>query len=249
MNAARASASSAPLLQVDGVSLAYGPIVAVRDVSLSVPAGSVVAIVGANGAGKTTLLKAICGLIPLAGGSIRLGEADISTLPAHKRVQCGIALSPEGRQVFPDQTVADNLELGAYSRNLSPADMAAAIEEQFAFFPRLKERRNQPSVTLSGGEQQMLAIGRALMASPRLLLLDEPSLGLAPLIIKDIFRAIVRLRDSGMTILLVEQMANLALAVADTAYVLENGRVTMSGTGQELLRDPKVRAAYLGSGH
>lgn len=249
MTTASASAPSAPLLQVEGVSLAYGPIVAVRDVSLSVPSGSVVAIVGANGAGKTTLLKAICGLIPLSAGRIRLGGADISTLPPHKRVHCGIALSPEGRQVFPDQTVADNLELGAYSRNLSPAALAAAIDEQFTFFPRLKERRAQPAVTLSGGEQQMLAIGRALMASPRLLLLDEPSLGLAPLIIKDIFRAIVRLRDSGMTILLVEQMANLALAIADTAYVLENGRVTMSGTGQDLLRDPKVRAAYLGSGH
>jgi branched-chain amino acid transport system ATP-binding protein len=249
MMTAPAPSKPAVLLQVDGVSLAYGPIVAVRDVSLTVPAGSVVAIVGANGAGKTTLLKAICGLLPLSGGSIRLDDTDISTLPAHKRVKCGIALSPEGRQVFPDQTVGDNLELGAYSRNLSPSAMAEAIEEQFQFFPRLKERRDQPSVTLSGGEQQMLAIGRALMASPRLLLLDEPSLGLAPLIIKDIFRAIVRLRDSGMTILLVEQMANLALAVADTAYVLENGRVTMSGTGQELLRDPKVRAAYLGSGH
>jgi branched-chain amino acid transport system ATP-binding protein len=249
MTSPSASSPPAPLLEVQGVSLAYGPIVAVRDVSIAVPTGSVVAIVGANGAGKTTLLKAICGLLPLSAGSIRLDGADISTLPAHKRVGCGIALSPEGRQVFPDQTVADNLELGAYWRNLSQKDLDTAVEEQFAIFPRLKERRNQPSVTLSGGEQQMLAIGRALMAAPRLLLLDEPSLGLAPLIIKDIFKAIVRLRDSGMTILLVEQMANLALAVADTAYVLENGRVTMTGTGQELLRDPKVRAAYLGAGH
>ncbi len=249
MTSPSASTATAPLLEVEGVSLAYGPIVAVRDVSIAVPAGSVVAIVGANGAGKTTLLKAICGLLPLSAGTIRLDGADISSLAAHKRVACGIALSPEGRQVFPDQTVADNLELGAYWRNLPQKDLDAAVEEQFAIFPRLKERRNQPSVTLSGGEQQMLAIGRALMAAPRLLLLDEPSLGLAPLIIKDIFKAIVRLRDSGMTILLVEQMANLALAVADTAYVLENGRVTMTGTGQELLRDPKVRAAYLGAGH
>ncbi len=238
-----------PALEVEDVSLAYGPIAAVSGVSLHVPRGAVVAIVGANGAGKTTLLKAICGLMPVASGRIRFEGRDITAMPAHRRVTAGIALSPEGRQVFPDQSVADNLELGAYARSLSAPAMAAAMEEQFAFFPRLKERRNQAAVTLSGGEQQMLAISRALMAGPRLLLLDEPSLGLAPLVINDIFRAIARLRDGGMTILLVEQMANLALAIADTAYVLETGRVTLSGRGRDLLRDPQVRSAYLGAGH
>jgi branched-chain amino acid transport system ATP-binding protein len=238
-----------PALEVEDVSLAYGPIAAVSGVSLSVPRGAVVAIVGANGAGKTTLLKAICGLMPVASGRIRFEGRDITAMPAHRRVTAGIALSPEGRQVFPDQSVADNLELGAYARGLSAEAMAAAMEEQFAFFPRLKERRNQAAVTLSGGEQQMLAISRALMAGPRLLLLDEPWVGRGPRVINDIFRAIARLRDGGMTILLVEQMANLALAIADTAYVLETGRVTLSGRGQDLLRDPQIRSAYLGSGH
>ena len=240
---------SAPLLAVEDLRVAYGPIEAVSGVSFSVAPGDVVAIVGANGAGKTTLLNAICGLVPATGGRVRFDGRDITGLAPHRRVAAGIALSPEGRQVFPDQSVADNLELGAYARGLSAADLASAMEEQFAFFPRLRERREQPAVTLSGGEQQMLAIGRALMANPRLLLMDEPSLGLAPLVIKDIFRAIARLRDGGMTILIVEQMANLALAVADRAYVLETGRVTLTGTGQELLRHPQVRAAYLGSAH
>ena len=238
-----------PALAVENVSLSYGPIEAVSGVSITIPQGEVVAIVGANGAGKTTLMKAICGLLAPTSGRIMLDGQDITAMPAHRRVQAGIALSPEGRQVFPDQTVQDNLELGAYARGLSAQAIADAIEDQFRLFPRLKERRRQPAVTLSGGEQQMLAIGRALMAGPRLLLLDEPSLGLAPLVIRDIFRTIARLRDGGMTILLVEQMANLALAVADTAYVLETGRVTMSGRGHDLLRDPQVRAAYLGSGH
>ena len=159
----------------------------------------------------------------------------------------GVALSPEGRGVFPDQTVRDNLLLGAYSRRQTPAQTEAALEREFTRFPRLKERHAQLAGTLSGGEQQMLAIARALMSEPRLLLLDEPSLGLAPLIIVDIFRAIRALRDAGLTILLVEQMANQALAVADRAYVLETGRITTQGTGRELLKDPKVRAAYLGS--
>ena len=238
-----------PALAVEDVRLGYGPIEAVSGVSITVDRGDVVAIVGANGAGKTTLMKAICGLMQPSSGRILLDGRDITALPAHRRVQAGIALSPEGRQVFPDQNVEDNLELGAYARGLDREALAAAMEEQFALFPRLRERRHQPAVTLSGGEQQMLAIGRALMAGPNLLLLDEPSLGLAPLIIKDIFRTIARLRDGGMTILLVEQMANLALAIADRAYVLETGRITLSGTGRELLRDPQVRKAYLGSGH
>jgi len=237
------------MLELDNACLSYGPIDAVSGATIEIRRGDVVAIVGANGAGKTTLLKAISGLIPLKAGRIRFEGSDITTMPAHKRVQAGIAQSPEGRQVFPNQSVTDNLALGAYARRLSSADLAQEIDEQFRFFPRLGERRSQVAVTLSGGEQQMLAIGRALMAGPRLLLLDEPSLGLAPLVIKDIFRAIARLRDSGMTILLVEQMANLALAIADRGYVLETGRISMSGTGPELMRDPRVREAYLGVGH
>ncbi len=237
------------MLELDNACLSYGPIDAVSGATIEIRRGDVVAIVGANGAGKTTLLKAISGLIPLKAGRIRFEGSDITTMPAHKRVQAGIAQSPEGRQVFPNQSVTDNLALGAYARRLSSADLAQEIDEQFRFFPRLGERRSQVAVTLSGGEQQMLAIGRALMAGPRLLLLDEPSLGLAPLVIKDIFRAIARLRDSGMTILLVEQMANLALAIADRGYVLETGRISMSGTGRELMRDPRVREAYLGIGH
>ncbi len=237
------------MLTLDAVSLFYGPIQAVLDATIHVGEGQVVAIVGANGAGKSTLLKAIAGLALPKSGQIRFRGADITQLAAHKRVKAGIAMSPEGRQVFPDQSVRDNLELGAYSRKLSAADLARAIDAQFDMFPRLAERRNQPAVTLSGGEQQMLAIARALMGEPKLLLMDEPSLGLAPLIIKEIFATIRRLRASGMTILLVEQMANLALAVADHAYVLETGRIVLSGTGREMLQNARVRAAYLGGGH
>jgi branched-chain amino acid transport system ATP-binding protein len=235
------------MLKMESVGLSYGPIQAVSSASIEIEEGQTVAIVGANGAGKTTLLKSIVGLMPLASGRIHFNGNDISALPSHRRLAAGIALSPEGRQVFGDQTVRDNLELGAYSRGLSAAELAAAMEEQFELFPRLRERQDQMSITLSGGEQQMLAIARALMGAPKLLLLDEPSLGLAPLIIKEIFSIIRALRARGMTILLVEQMANLALGVADRAYVLETGRVTLSGTGAELLQDPQVRAAYLGT--
>ncbi|MBO1074612.1 ABC transporter ATP-binding protein (plasmid) [Roseomonas marmotae] len=237
------------MLDVEGACVAYGPIQAVTEVSIRVEQGQVVAIVGANGAGKTTLMKAIAGILPLSGGRVRLEGRDITTMPPHRRVTAGLALSPEGRQVFPDQNVRDNLELGAWSRDLSPADMAAAVEEQYALFPRLRERCDQMAVTLSGGEQQMLAIARALMSKPRVLLLDEPSLGLAPLVIREIFTIIRNLRAQGITVLLVEQMANLALGIADQAYVLETGRVTLSGTGAALLQHPQVRAAYLGAGH
>jgi branched-chain amino acid transport system ATP-binding protein len=232
---------------MDSVGLAYGPIQAVSSASIEVEKGQTVAIVGANGAGKTTLLKSIVGLMPLASGRIHFEDKDISALASHRRLAAGIALSPEGRQVFGDQTVRDNLELGAYSRGLKAAALEAAMEEQYNLFPRLRERQDQMAITLSGGEQQMLAIARALMGAPKLLLLDEPSLGLAPLIIKEIFSIIRALRGRGMTILLVEQMANLALGVADRAYVLETGRVTLSGTGAELLQNPQVRAAYLGT--
>ncbi len=237
------------MLKLQDIQLAYGPITAVRKANVEVRAGEVVAIVGGNGAGKSTLLKGIAGLMPVTSGQIVFDGEDVSRLPPHRRVAKGIALSPEGRQVFPDQTVHDNLTLGAYFRRLPNEALEAEIEEQFRLFPRLRERRDQLAVTLSGGEQQMLAIARALMGRPRLLLLDEPSLGLAPKIIQEIFDIIVSLRRSGITILLVEQMANMALAIADRAYVLETGDVTLSGTGQQLLHDPKVRAAYLGGAH
>ena len=204
-------------------------------------------IIGANGAGKSTLLKSIVGLEPVAGGRISFDGQDITTTPAHRRTGMGVALSPEGRGVFSDQSVRDNLLLGAYSKKSDSARTEQKIEQFFTMFPRLEERQEQLAGTLSGGEQQMLAIARALMSEPKLLLLDEPSLGLAPLIIRDIFNTIRALRETGLTILLVEQMANQALGVADRAYVLETGSVTLQGKGSDLLKDPKVRAAYLGT--
>jgi branched-chain amino acid transport system ATP-binding protein len=235
------------MLKLNSVRMAYGAIEAVKGVDLEVRAGEVVTIIGANGAGKSTLLKGIAGLERMAGGRILIDGKDCTDVPAHRRVGLGVALSPEGRGVFPDQTVRDNLLLGAYTRGSRDAKVQQALEREFARFPRLKERAHQMAGTLSGGEQQMLAMARALMSEPRMLLLDEPSLGLAPLIIADIFRTIRQLRESGLTILLVEQMANQALAVADRAYVLETGRITTQGSGKELLNDPKVRAAYLGT--
>jgi branched-chain amino acid transport system ATP-binding protein len=234
------------MLRLESVQVSYGAIEAVKGVSLDVRAGEVVAIIGANGAGKSTLLKSIVGLEPVAQGRVFIRDQDCTRMPGHRRVALGVALSPEGRGVFPDQTVRENLMLGAYSRK-DRAQTLAAIEREFARFPRLRERQDQLSGTLSGGEQQMLAISRALMSEPSLLLLDEPSLGLAPLIIKDIFEAIRQLRRSGLTILLVEQMAKQALGVADRAYVLETGRITLEGSGRELLDNPKVKAAYLGT--
>ena len=235
------------MLKLDSVRIAYGAIEAVKGVDLEVRAGEVVTIIGANGAGKSTLLKGIAGLERIAAGRVLIDGRDCTDVPAHRRLGLGLALSPEGRGVFPDQTVRDNLLLGAYARRGGEAERDAALRREFARFPRLQERQHQMAGTLSGGEQQMLAIARALMSEPRLLLLDEPSLGLAPLIIADIFRTIRALRDAGLTILLVEQMANQALAVADRAYVLETGRITAQGSGRELLNDPMVRAAYLGA--
>lgn len=235
------------MLQLESVKVSYGAIQAVKGVSLQVRAGEVVTIIGANGAGKSTLLKSIVGLEPLSQGRILIDGKDCTSAPAHQRVGLGVAMSPEGRGVFADQTVRENLMLGAYSRRKDRAAMEAAIAREFARFPRLQERQHQLAGTLSGGEQQMLAIARALMSEPRLLLLDEPSLGLAPLIIKDIFDAIRQLRASGLTILLVEQMAKQALGVADRAYVLETGHITLEGSGSELLNNPKVKAAYLGT--
>jgi branched-chain amino acid transport system ATP-binding protein len=235
------------MLKLESVSISYGAIQAVCGVSIDVPRGEVVTIIGANGAGKSTLLKSIVGLEPVAGGRISFDGQDITTTPAHRRTGMGVALSPEGRGVFSDQSVRDNLLLGAYSKKSDSARTEQKIEQFFAMFPRLKERQEQLAGTLSGGEQQMLAIARALMSEPKLLLLDEPSLGLAPLIIRDIFNTIRALRETGLTILLVEQMANQALGVADRAYVLETGRITLQGKGSDLLNDPKVRAAYLGA--
>jgi branched-chain amino acid transport system ATP-binding protein len=235
------------MLKIESVKVSYGAIEAVKGVSLEVRAGEVVTIIGANGAGKSTLLKSIVGLEPVAAGRVFVDGKDCTHVPAHQRVGLGVALSPEGRGVFPDQTVRENLMLGAYSRRNDKPFVERAIEREFARFPRLKEREHQLSGTLSGGEQQMLAIARALMSEPRLLLLDEPSLGLAPLIIKDIFDAIRQLRSSGLTILLVEQMAKQALGVADRAYVLETGCITLEGSGRELLDNPKVKSAYLGT--
>jgi len=235
------------MLKLNSVKVAYGAIEAVKGVSLEVRQGEVVTIIGANGAGKSTLLKSIVGLEPVASGKVLIDGKDCTYVAGHKRGGLGVAMSPEGRGVFPDQTVRENLALGAYSRKDRAARTEGEIEREFARFPRLKERQHQLAGTLSGGEQQMLAISRALMSDPRLLLLDEPSLGLAPLIIKDIFAAIRQLRESGLTILLVEQMAKQALGVADRAYVLETGCITLEGSGRELLDNPKVKAAYLGT--
>jgi branched-chain amino acid transport system ATP-binding protein len=237
-----------PMLVLESLELSYGAIQAVKGVSLEVRRGEVVTIIGANGAGKSTILKGIVGLESISGGRLVVNGQDCTHLPAHERVKLGIALAPEGRGVFPDQTVRENLALGAYIVRENPDVVSTRIEREYRRFPRLRERQDQLAGTLSGGEQQMLAIARALMSDPQLLLLDEPSLGLAPLIIADIFRTILSLRDSGLTILLVEQMARQALAVSDRAYVLATGQITVTGTGAELLKNPAVQAAYLGHG-
>lgn len=235
------------LLELRNLSINYGPIRAVDSASISVDDNEVVAIIGANGAGKSSLLKGIAGLLGSSAGKVSFAGSDISHLSAHKRVRMGVALSPEGRQVFPDQSVRDNLVLGAYARRLTKSELERELDEQFEMFPRLRERTDQLAMTLSGGEQQMLAIARALMAKPKLILLDEPSLGLAPLIVKDVFRIVRELHDKHIAILIVEQMANLALKIAHRGYVIETGRITTSGTGEELLRNPAIRAAYLGA--
>lgn len=234
------------MLNISNLVVNYGAINALRGVSLEVNAGEVVSIIGGNGAGKSTLMKAISGLEPVASGHILWSGKDITGLPPHERVAAGISQSPEGRQVFADQTVEDNLLLGAYLRSSRDPELPKDLEAQYQIFPRLRERRDQQAGTLSGGEQQMLAISRALMSRPKLLLMDEPSLGLAPLIVKEIFQVIKRVRDQGVTILLVEQMANQALKVSDRAYVLKNGLITSFGTAKEVMHDPSVREAYLG---
>jgi branched-chain amino acid transport system ATP-binding protein len=232
------------LLELDGLVVHHGRNEVLKGVSATVGAGELVALVGSNGAGKTTLLRAISGVHPASGGAIRFAGADITTLAPDRRVRLGISQVPEGRQVFAPQTVADNLLLGGFTR--SRGDRAAALDAVYAQLPVLAERRDQRAGTLSGGQQQMLAIGRALMAAPKLLLLDEPSLGLAPLIVEEVFRLVVGLKRAGTTILLVEQNAHAALAIADRGYVIETGRLVLEDTGARLLANPRVREAYLG---
>jgi branched-chain amino acid transport system ATP-binding protein len=236
---------SRPLLEVNALKVAYGRVEAVREVSLSVAAGEFVAVIGSNGAGKSSVMKAIAGVQKPAGGGVLFDGADRTGSPSHVMVRAGLALVPEGRQVFGQQTVEDNLLLGGYTR-ASAAERALAVEESFSLFPRLKERRSQLAGSLSGGEQQMLAIARGLQSRPRLLLIDELSLGLAPKILDLLFPVLVGLNAKGLSILLVEQMATLALAVAHRAYVLEQGRVVLDGAAADLMHDPRVMAAYLG---
>lgn len=234
------------MLAIENLNVRYGAVDALKGISLHVAQGEVVTLIGGNGAGKSTLMRAIAGLVRVASGSISFEGKDITGIRPHDCVRIGIGHSPEGRLVFGDQSVRDNIKLGAYART-DASDIEADIEKYFDLFPRLRERHDQLAGTLSGGEQQMLAIARALMSRPKLLLLDEPSLGLAPLIVREVFAIIKRLQSEGMTILLVEQMANLALGVANRAYVIETGLITLEGTGAELLSDPRVRSAYLGA--
>ena len=244
MSAALASPTATPLLALRGVSAAYGAVRALTDVSLDVAPGEIVALIGANGAGKSTLLMTICGAPRSSAGTIAFAGRDITALPTHAVARLGIAQSPEGRRVFPRMSVRENLLMGAQQFDHDPAP---DLERAFTLFPRLREREAQRGGTLSGGEQQMLAIARALMSRPRLLLLDEPSLGLAPLVVRAIFGAIRDLnRAEGLTVLLVEQNANQALRLAHRGYVLVNGRITMHDTGAALLARPEVREAYLG---
>ena len=231
------------LLEVSGLVSRYGRIEALKGIDLAVAEGELLALVGGNGAGKTRLLRAIAGVQP-AEGRVRFAGEDISAMPAARRVRAGIAQVPEGRQVWGPMPVEDNLALGGYTR--SAAEVAEGIERAYAMFPILKEKRRQPAGTLSGGQQQMLAIARALMSKPRLLLLDEPSMGLAPLLVQEIFATVKRLKAAGTTIFLVEQNASAALAIADRGYVMETGRITMQDSGPALLADERVKAAYLG---
>ncbi len=234
-----------PILQVTDLRVHYGAIEALRGISIEVPAGEVVALIGANGAGKTTTLRAISKMIRPSGGAVRFLGEDVTRLPSHALVARGMAHAPEGRGIFLNLTLRENLMLGAYLRR-DAAGVAQDAERAYALFPILAERRDQLAGTLSGGEQQMLAVGRALMSRPKLLLLDEPSLGLAPQLVERIFRALREVNEGGVALLLVEQNAHKALQLAHRAYVLETGNIVMSGTGRELLASPEVRKAYLG---
>lgn len=232
------------MLKVDNLKINYGGIEAVKGISFEVPDHSIVTLIGANGAGKSSTLRTIAGLVKASAGTINIDGEDITNMPSAKRVGKGIVLCPEGRRVFPDMTVLENIKIGAYLRN---DDLTADIENVYNLFPRLKERNWQLAGTLSGGEQQMLAVARALMSNPEIMMLDEPSLGLAPIVVQEIFSIIKQInKERGTTILLIEQNANMALKVADKAYVMETGRITLSGTGAELLANDDIKAAYLG---
>lgn len=233
------------MLKLDNINLYYGVIHALKNISLEVEQGEIVTLIGANGAGKTSTLRAISGLEPIKSGNITFKGSPLNKVPSNKIVSLGLSHVPEGRRVFPELTVMENLELGAYLRK-DKAGIKQDLEMVFSKFPRLKEREKQAAGTLSGGEQQMLAIGRALMNRPKMLLLDEPSMGLAPLVVKDIFDTIVEINKSGTTVLLVEQNANMALAIAHRAYVLETGKIVTSGNAQDLLNDSAIKNAYLG---
>jgi len=239
--------SHTPILQLRDVKIAYGAIEAVKGISLELAKGELVSLIGANGAGKTTTLNAIAGTLGVSAGELLYDGKRIEKLPAHKRLRQGLALVPEGRGIFTRLTVEENLRMGAYCRRDNEA-IEADMERVFTMLPRVKERLQQVAGTLSGGEQQMVAIGRALLSRPRLLLLDEPSMGLAPLVVEKIFEVIRSVAAEGVTILLVEQNANLALEFSQRAYVMESGTITLTGSGADLLADPKVRAAYLGEG-
>jgi branched-chain amino acid transport system ATP-binding protein len=235
-------------LEIKDLRVHYGKIEAIKGVSVVVNQGEIVTLIGANGAGKTTILKTISGLRPVSSGSVTFDGEDINKVPAHKRVDLGISQVPEGRGIFPGMTVLENLEMGKFNRKDRKDEMAEDLDRIYTLFPRLKERTSQAGGTLSGGEQQMLAMGRALMARPKVLLLDEPSMGLAPQMIANIFRIITEINKQGVTILLVEQNAQQALQRADRAYILETGNVTKEAAASDLLNDPAVREAYLGTG-
>ncbi len=245
MNTVRQDAQAPALLRVSGMSLSYGKVQALREVSLEVARGSMVTVIGPNGAGKTTLLGCIMGLLH-GSGQVMFDGVDLSRADAQLRVEAGIGLVTEKRDLFGSMSVHDNLLLGAFRRRDGRAARQRELERVYELFPRLKERRAQQAQTLSGGERQMLALGRALMGAPQLLMLDEPSLGLAPRIVREVLHAVANLRDAGMSVLLIEQNARAALQVADQAYVLELGEVSMHGPARELLHDPKVEATYLG---
>ena len=231
------------MLKIEGLSVNYGGIKAVRNISLEVPEGKIVTLIGANGAGKSTTLRTISGLVKPNAGKISFLDEDITGMDSAQIVKRGITLVPEGRRVFPNLTVYENIRIGAYLRK---DDWTKDVDWVYDLFPRLRERNWQRAGTLSGGEQQMLAVARALISRPKLIMMDEPSLGLAPLIIKDIFEIIKEIRNQGVTVLLIEQNANMALKIADIGYVLETGQITLTGPGQELLSNPDVKAAYLG---
>ena len=234
------------MLKISGLKVSYGGIQALRGIDLEVPDGKIVTLIGANGAGKSTTLHSISGLVKASEGSIQYDGNELIGMPTHKIIEHGVTLVPEGRRVFADLTVLENLKIGAYLRK-DKEEIEKDIQWVYSLFPRLEERNWQPAGTLSGGEQQMLAVGRALMSRPKILMMDETSLGLAPIIVQDIFKIIKEINRQGVTILLIEQNANMALKIADYAYVLETGEITMSGSGHELLTDERIKKAYLGA--